>query len=216
MPQGSQDLQIRRVLCGAYGENAWLVRAENAPACVLIDPGDGLNALEAALADMAAPLGAILLTHGHFDHTLAAGPLAKKHGVPVYVDAADLDMVEDPRRNAYDEMAASLPCPRDVGAVPYPVGDGELLSVCGLSLRLLRTPGHTPGSVCLYDEGHGVLFSGDTLFARGYGRTDLPGGSDRQMAASLMRLFGLPGTVRVCPGHGGESSLAVEKRYYRF
>ena len=211
-----EDLQIRRVLCGAYGENAWLVRAEGAEASVLIDPGDGLDALKAALAANGHPLGAILLTHGHFDHTLAAGILAHAHGVPVYIHADDLDMLEDPCRNAYDALAAALPCPQNVGAQPYPAGDGEALSVCGLELRLLHTPGHTPGSVCLYDEAHAALFSGDTLFAAGYGRTDLPGGSDRDMYASLLRLFRLPEDVRVLPGHGGETTLGREKRYYRF
>ena len=210
-----EALEIRRVLCGAYGENAWLVRAAGAERALLIDPGDGLESLEAELAASGWTLGAILLTHGHFDHTLAAGILRQQYGVPVYVHAADLDMVEDPARNAYDAYAARLPSPTGVGAAPYPVGDGEALALCGLSLRLLHTPGHTPGSVCLYDEANAVLFSGDTLFARGYGRTDLPGGSDREMYASLLRLFRLPEDVRVCPGHGGETTIGREKRLYR-
>ena len=209
------SLEICRVLCGAYGENAYIVRAVDAPKCVLVDPGDGLAAIETALTAAGCPLGAILLTHGHFDHTLAAGVLARKHGVPVYIHADDLDMLEDPRRNAYDAMAATLPSPTGVGAAAYPAGDGEAFSVCGLTFTLLHTPGHTPGSVCLYDEAHAVLFSGDTLFSMGYGRTDLPGGSDAQMYASLLRLFRLPEGVRVLPGHGGETTISREKRRYR-
>ena len=208
-------LEIRRVLCGAYGENAYLVFAPGADEAVLIDPGDGLAALRQALAASGRKFGAILLTHGHFDHTLAAGPLARESGALVYAHADDLSMVEDARLNVYDAAAATLPAPAGVGARPYLAADGEAFAVCGLSLRLLHTPGHTPGSVCLYSEADGTLFSGDTLFARGYGRTDLPGGSDAQMLASLRALFALPEETRVLPGHGGETTLGREKRYYR-
>ena len=213
----AEELLLRRVLCGAYEENAWLVGAAGEDTAVLIDPGDGLAELRAALAASGRRLGAILLTHGHFDHTLAAGPLARESGAPVYVHPADLAMVEDARLNAFNPMAADLPCPADVGAEVYPVSDGEIFSACGLSFRLMHTPGHTPGSVCLYDADNGLLFSGDTLFAMGYGRTDLPGGSDEEMSASLLRLFTtLPGTTRVLSGHGKETSIGREAGYYRF
>ena len=177
----AEELLLRRVLCGAYEENAWLVGAAGEDTAVLIDPGDGLAELRAALAASGRRLGAILLTHGHFDHTLAAGTLAQEYGAPVYVHPADLAMVEDARLNAFNPMAADLPCPADVGAEVYPVSDGEIFSACGLSFRLMHTPGHTPGSVC-FDTGE-ILFTGDTLFDGSCGLLRLHNGDRRGLRA---------------------------------
>ena len=204
-------LEVRRVLCGVYGENAWLVRRPGADRLLIVDPGDGLEALETAIREMNAAPAAILLTHGHFDHTLAAGPLAAKYACPVYVHPLDLDMVEDEALNVYDALAADLPAPKGVGARPYPEGD---FAPAGIALQVLHTPGHTPGSCCLYAPEDGTLFSGDTLFAAGYGRMDLPGGSPEDLRRSLPRLLALPEETRVCPGHMGETTIGRERRRY--
>ena len=190
-------LDIKRVVCGAYQENAYIVGGD-----IIIDPGDDLETL---LMEAPNPR-AILLTHGHFDHMLAAGEIQKKFGVPVYIHEQDGAMLGDAEAAAYDAYAAHLPMPRDIKWQRYEDGI--------FGFKVLHTPGHTRGSVCLYNEAEGLLFSCDTLFCAGYGRTDLPGGNMREMADSLIGLMALPGNTRVLPGHGGETTIGNECRRY--
>lgn len=202
---------IQSILCGAYQENAYLLCPEEGKAAILIDPGDDLPLLKRKLAESGRILKGILLTHGHFDHMLSAQPLSRITGAPVYIHAQDEDMLCDAEKNAYNAMAAAQPCPID--------WEAELLEssiqIEGIEFEVLHTPGHTHGSVCFYDAKNGVLFSGDTLFCAGFGRTDLYGGSSVQMRASLRKLFSLPGNTRVFCGHGSETTIGMERgRYY--
>ena len=202
--------EIKPVLCGLYQENAYLLCPEGTGDALLIDPGDDLNALKRALEASGRTLRAILLTHGHFDHMLAAQPLSRITGAPVYVHPLDQEMLCDEDKNAYDPSYASLPCPADFEAEELE----DEIEVCGLCFRVLHTPGHTRGSVCYYDEENGILFSGDTLFCAGFGRMDLYGGSPAQMRTSLRSLFELPEDTQVCCGHGPMTGIQAEKRRY--
>ena len=202
-------INITRLTLGTYQENAFIVSAEGRDDCVVIDPGDGLGALRRAIG--AKKLAAILITHGHFDHTLAAPGLAAEYGAPVYIHPEDREMLTDETLNAYDPWAAHLPSPRNVETVDF----GESLSVAGLDFQILHTPGHSRGCVCLYLPGEATLFSGDTLFEAGYGRMDLFGGNVDDMRASLKKLFALPGEIKVWPGHGDETTIARERARYR-
>lgn len=186
-------LDIKKIVCGAYAENAYIVNGD-----ILIDPGDGL---EAILAVVSKPR-AILLTHGHFDHMLAAEEIQKRFGTPVYVHPADGPMLSDEKTSAYLRQDASMPMPTSIEWQPY----GET----AFGFKVLHTPGHTEGSVCLYAEEEGVLFSGDTLFQAGFGRTDLAGGSSTAMRRSLRQLLALPRETRVLPGHAGETTIGIE------
>ena len=191
-------MKIEKIVCGAYAENAYCIDGE-----LLIDPGDDLP----PLARLAGGIKAILLTHGHFDHMLAAEELQKRTGVPVYVHPLDAPMLSDASLSAYNPEVSSLPQPGHIACTAYP----ESL----FGFRVLHTPGHTPGSVCLYHEGEKVLFSGDTLFRAGFGRTDLAGGSMHQLLSSLRTLLALPRDVRVYPGHGESTTIDEECRRYR-
>ncbi|MBQ8109859.1 MAG: MBL fold metallo-hydrolase [Clostridia bacterium] len=204
------SLEITRVLCGMIRENAYVVSVAGRRDCAVIDPGDDFPALKRAVGER--QLGAILLTHGHFDHILGAGPLARETGAPVYVAAEDAEMLGDARLNGYAHLMGVHEMP---GPALQPRAYGERLSVCGMTFDILRTPGHSKGSVCLYLAGEGVLFSGDTLFCAGYGRLDLHGGDAGAMLQSLKALFELPGGVKVLSGHGEATTIGEERARYR-
>lgn len=204
------SVNIQRVVCGALEENFYIVRAEGRDDCVAIDPGDEYPRLRRALGDM--KVGAILLTHAHFDHLMAAGEMAEAYGAPVYVAEADAEMLNDPTINgAINTIGLRERTWHEVTAQYY----GESVSACGLDFTVLPTPGHSRGSVCLYLEDEGILFSGDTLFQAGYGRLDLHGSDMGAMIKSLKRLFALPPGVRVYPGHGGDTTIGAERARYR-
>lgn len=183
------------------GTNCYLFGDEASGLCAVVDPGG--NA--AGILELAASLGlrpdAILLTHGHFDHTGAVEALrAALPGVPVYLHSAD-------RAVQGDQLMPSCGATLDYG-------EGDRIRVGGVEVEVLHTPGHTPGGVTLRADN--ILFTGDTLFKGSMGRTDLPGGSYEKLMASLRRLGSLPGNYRVCPGHEGMSTLDAERidNYY--
>jgi glyoxylase-like metal-dependent hydrolase (beta-lactamase superfamily II) len=120
-------------------------------------------------------------------------------------------MLNDSTLNGYADLMGGFAQGPEVTALPL----GEAIQASGLDFAVLHTPGHSKGSVCLYLKDEGVLFSGDTLFEAGYGRVDLYGGDMRAMLNSLKSLFDLPGDTRVCPGHGGETTIARERARYR-
>ncbi len=189
-------LNIEKLVLGDYGTNCYLVSASGKNTCVVIDPGYAPETVAGRLEERALTPEAILLTHGHFDHVGGVKTLAGKYGCPVYLNEKEL----------------SLPPVMTGGDLVYSHGysEGDTLPFDGFSVRVLETPGHTPGSVCLISGN--VLFSGDTLFRGSCGRTDFPGGSREAMGASLRRLNGLNGGYTVYPGHGSDTTLAGEKK----
>ena len=189
-------MEITVLTLGGYMTNCYILRQEASSKCLIIDPGYEAGRILSVLQQKQLEPEAILLTHGHFDHVGAVQDLAAETDCDVYIAEADL----------------SLPPMITNGKLyythTYPASG--TLNLAGLAVRVLPTPGHTPGSVCLLVED--TMFSGDTLFQGSCGRTDLPGGSWEQIAASLKTLATLPGDYRVLPGHGGETTLDRERQ----
>ena len=202
-------VSILAVSCGMIQENAYIVAREGRDDCAVIDPGDDYPKLKRALGGKT--VGAILLTHGHFDHIQAVAPMADEFGAPVYVHAEDAEMLNDSRLNGYMGLMGGIATGPRIEAQDL----GEALDACGLRFDVLHTPGHSKGSVCLYLKDEGALFSGDTLFEAGFGRTDLHGGDMRALMASLKALLALPGETRVYPGHGPVTTVARERARYK-
>ncbi len=158
------------------------------------------------LAARSWTLRLIVSTHRHWDHIGDNAAVAEHTGAEIAVHPLDRDGLEHP-----DAFLAPFDIPPSVPAVE--LADGGLVRFGSIRLRVLHTPGHTEGSVCLLDEDSGILLSGDTLFAAGWGRIDLPGGSAEAMAASLARLADLEDRVRVLPGHGPGTTIGRERAW---
>ena len=193
-----ESLRVRKCCVGPVETNCYILFLEGRKDCLVIDPGDEPETILQA-ADGRA-IDAILFTHGHFDH-IGAGQAILGEKTRVLIHEEDAPMLSDPRLNA-GRMLMGIDCTGP--AATELVKDGDLVHAAGLELRVLHTPGHTRGSVCylLEYDGAAYLFSGDTVMALGYGRTDLPGGSDADMMASLARLRPYLTSCRVLGGHG--------------
>ena len=179
---------------GAYQTNCYVVHREG-NRCIVIDPGYEAGKVCAFLEEKGLTLEAILLTHGHFDHVGAVRDLVALTGCPVYLHPEETTMPP--------QMTAGSLC------YTHSLSGGQTLSLCGLTIGVLHTPGHTPGSVC-FQIGN-LLFTGDTLFAGSCGRTDLPGGDWATITRSLQFLKTLEVPYKVFPGHGNATTLEREK-----
>jgi len=188
---------------GPWQTNAYLVWDGHSNDALVLDPGMG--AAEPLIQQVAAKglrLHLIANSHGHIDHIFDNGPLMRASGAPLAIHPDDAYRLDG--RNNYGFEVEPSTATQDLL-------EGEQLRIGDLVFDILHTPGHSEGSVCLYEERRSLLLSGDVLFADSYGRTDLPGGNDGQMVASLARLAReIPPAVRVLPGHGRETTLARE------
>lgn len=200
------ELDIRTVVGGPLEVNTYVVGLGGAQECVLIDPGAEFASVEGAACSR--KVTAVLLTHAHFDHMLYARPWLER-GAKLYLHELDVPALSEPELNMSGVIGARLTLP----APDVILQEGDVVREAGLELTVLHTPGHTPGSVC-YQSGQ-TLFSGDTLFYRSYGRVDLPGGSNIQMALSLKRLMAMDGGTIAYPGHGMKTKIAWERGQYQ-
>jgi hydroxyacylglutathione hydrolase len=215
---------VERVVVGALKTNCYIYSSAKKE-CVIIDPGGDPEGV-AARVDVLnmVPVG-IVLTHGHLDHVAAVGLLkasyaARGYPLAVAIHPADRKFLGAKAADAHRTSLESLDL---IDAAifgdefpPLPKADTVLKDggrVLGMDLEVIETPGHTPGSVCLWSSKEGILFSGDTLFFDGVGRTDLAGGDEKKLRTSIQqRLMVLPPETRVFPGHGPFTTIEREKK----
>lgn len=199
-------MHIEQIVVGDFATNCYIVPGATPGTCVIVDPADGGKALLALLDRLGLRPVAVLLTHGHYDHILAVPDLQERWpDLPVYCHPLDIskELVEYDMGKTYPTVAAF----HNV----HLLSDGQALTLAGLTVEVLATPGHTPGSVT-FRVGD-ALFTGDTLFCEDIGRTDFEGGDMGAMKTSLARLAALEGDYQVLPGHDETSTLSHEKQH---
>jgi len=199
-------MDYKLVVVGPLDTNCYLVYCRETLECAVIDPGAEADRIFPVIAEFELRPILILNTHGHIDHTGANKDIKEKFNIPLVIHPLDRSLLEkvQPFELSFFLGARESPPPDRL------LQDGEVISVGRSSLRVVHTPGHTPGSVSFL--GDGILFSGDTLFCGGVGRTDLPGGSLRDLEESIKtKILTLPPETIVLPGHGPWTTVGDEK-----
>ncbi|BAH39028.1 hydrolase [Gemmatimonas aurantiaca T-27] len=205
MPSGSDTLKVQQLTVGPLEENCWLLADPASGKAVLVDPGDEVERLLAAVDATGCTLEAIWLTHAHFDHVGAVAPLLRERPVPVWLHPLDLPLYGNAATSAA-RWGISIETP--TGATE-PLAEGSVVSLGRFQFEVWHVPGHAPGHVAFL--GHGLCISGDLVFAGSIGRTDLPLCDPRAMQASLMRITTLDDGTRVLPGHGVTTTIGQER-----
>lgn len=199
-------MTVTKFVLGPLDNNAYVVTG-NEKTCIIIDAPLTIEPLMEFISSNKLTPAAILLTHGHFDHTGGLKDLKKLYNIPVYIHREDSEYLCNPELNG--SLYFGFP-DKSVPADNF-LEEGKIISFADIKINVLHTPGHTPGGCCfLIDD---TLFSGDTLFCMGVGRTDLIGGSEEQLLNSIvLKLFPLPLNIKVLSGHGAETTILKEKK----
>ena len=203
-------MHYKRFPLGALWTNSYLFWDEDTHDAFFVDPGGDTQEVRDFLSEHGLKLTMILLTHGHIDHIAGIHELVPFVGDNIYIGRGDAHMLRKPST----QLQALLGVHCEGLAKFKEVEEGRMIDFPGYSIKVMETPGHTEGSVCYLvtdKENHHVLLSGDTLFAQSVGRTDLEGGDDLKLEASLRKLDTLNDSLHVLPGHGPDTSIASER-----
>ncbi len=208
------ELEVRGVVVGLFRENCWIIGSRRRGEACVVDPGDEPETILALARDMGVRITRVIASHAHLDHIMAARAIVEATAAPFLMHQQDQFIADNM------PLAAKMWLGHEVPSAPVPdasPADGDDLEIAGVTLKVIHTPGHTPGSLCLYAADAGLLFSGDTLFRESIGRTDLPGGNTEQILRSISeRLFSLPDDTRVLPGHMQETTIGHERSHNPF
>lgn len=193
---------------GLLGCNCSILGDETSREAIVVDPGYDIPRILALLAKHQLVVKQIFVTHAHIDHIASAQSLKQITGAPILYNQSDLPLVAMMGvQAAWIDVIVPTVLPPD-----HSPADGETVAVDGIKAKVIYTPGHTEGSLCLYIPSRSLLLAGDTLFAGGVGRSDLPGGNSGKLLASIReRLLALPDATVVVPGHGGETTIGTER-----
>ena len=199
--------KIERLVLGVVQTNCYIVGNVDTKEAIVVDPADNAAAIKKALEENDLVCKAILLTHGHFDHIMAAEELARASLAKIYAHEAEKGLLADPELNVSAHMGKRCSLVPDVC-----LKDGQTLTLAGFDIRVIHTPGHTAGGACYYFEENRVLFSGDTLFLEDIGRSDLPTGNGMQLVESIKnKLMPLDDDIVVYPGHDESTTIGHER-----
>ncbi len=202
---------IERKPVGVYAANSYVVAPGESKEAAIIDPGGEPEEIIKIIEDNGLEPKYIILTHGHGDHIYGLRELKEKYGIDVYIHEDDAELLEDPEKN----LTAMMPVREPMVFTDYKTfKDGDFLKLGDQNIKIIHTPGHTRGCVCL--QLGGSLFTGDTLFKGSIGRTDLYGGGDDIIDSIREKLIRLDDNTRVFPGHGAPTTMGLEKRVNPF
>ncbi len=203
------ELEVAMLTVGQVAENCFIARNRGEKEAVVVDPGDEAERILATVEEMGAEVKAILLTHTHFDHIGAVAPVARATGAPVWCPEIEVPVLAD--INSFVPWPGFGPF--ESYAADHTIAGGEHLSLAGLEIDVVFTPGHSPGHVTFAVPGGEALFSGDVLFQGSVGRTDLPGGDGPTLMRSIAELVeAYPQETTVFPGHMGITTLGAERQ----
>lgn len=202
-------MYIEKLSVGRLCTNCYIIINKSSKECAVIDPGGDFEKINYVIKSNCANLSHIIITHSHCDHIDALDKLKQQYNnAKVVISETDNCTLNSNSYTLSDLLGTSAPITK--GNIL--VKDNDKISICGYEAKIISTPGHTPGSICIYFEGENVLFSGDTLFYESIGRTDFPGGSYKSISDSIKeKLFILPDITKVYPGHNCETTILHEK-----
>ncbi len=203
------------LVLGQLETNCYLVWDEKTKNGLVIDPADDGVAISEEITARQIKLVGIVMTHGHFDHSLAALDLKLIYKVPIFINSKDKFLIERQQETAKHFLKREIETP-NITKVDKDLAKISEINFGEEKLEVITTPGHTPGSVCLYNKKAGILFSGDTLFKQFRGRTDFSYASTKKIYESLKKLMKLPEETLVLSGHGEITTIGNEKSKYSF
>lgn len=200
-------MKVHHVEVAPIGTNCYVGVNEKTNEAVVVDPGGSPELIIGLLKQLNVQVKAIFLTHGHMDHIGALNEIKEYTGAKVYISKEDAPMLKNPQSSLAVFFGTNLVCPDPDKFY----GQGDEVTEAGMTFKVLATPGHTPGGVCLYSGD--VVFCGDTIFCESVGRTDFPGGSYKQLLQSIKeKLLILDDKTKLLPGHGPSTTVDWEKR----
>jgi len=202
-----EKFNMKTLVLGMVQTNCYIISNGETKEAIVIDPADDAEMIMQYLKANDLLCKGILLTHGHFDHIMAATEMVDFTGAPIYAHEDEAALLKDSKMNASSHIRKECSLVPDVL-----LKDQEQLTLAGMSIKVLHTPGHTGGGVCYYFTGYGVLISGDTLFHENIGRSDLPTGNSKKLVESILnKLMILEDQVKVYPGHGKPTTIGHER-----
>jgi len=208
-------MKITNIILGEYQTNSFCVTADDsANDCLVVDTGLSPQPLIDHLQNGELKPVAVVYTHGHLDHTFGVRAIRENWpDIKIAIHKDDADMLTDADKN----LSAMMGTPLEFSAAEIILNDGDEIDFAGVKLKVIHTPGHTPGGICLYSENEDILFAGDTLFVASVGRTDFPGGDHELLITSIRtKLLVLPDETKVYTGHGPATTIGQEKKFNPF
>ena len=200
-------IKIETIVVSPYSVNCYILYCENTKDGIIVDPGDEANKIIKTVSRLGVNVKGIVLTHCHADHILALDDIKAHYGVRLMIHKDEAPLLANGKMNLTPMFTGkSIEHTADVL-----LNDGDVIKIGEREMKVIHTPGHTSGCLCLL--GDGILVSGDTLFAQSYGRTDFPTGDAPTLAKSLDKLLKLPEETKVYPGHYDSSTIGIEKKY---